>query len=82
MDISPEALNTQDTTYQMIPKKKGGEGPGPGKAWSSIVGEYQDREVGGTWLGMGGGKRDYGTYGEVESRKGNIIWNVNKEYRK
>ena len=36
--------------YQMIPKKKEGEVPGPGKAWSSNVGEYQDRKEGGGWL--------------------------------
>ena len=34
----------------MIPKKKEGEIPGPGKAWSSIVGGYQDREMGGKHL--------------------------------
>ena len=34
----------------MIPKKKEGEVPGPEKAWSSFVGEYQDREEGGGWL--------------------------------
>ena len=27
-------------------------------------------------------KKVYGTYGEGESGKGEIIWNVNKEYRK
>ena len=31
----------------MTPMKKYGEGPDPGKAWSSIVGEYQDRIKGG-----------------------------------
>ena len=31
----------------MIPIKKEEEGPNPGKAWSSIVGEYQDKEKGG-----------------------------------
>ena len=44
--------------------KKEGEGPDPGKAWSSIVGEYQDREKGeGDWR-MGGEKRADGVYGE------------------
>ena len=57
-------------TYQMIPKKKEGEGPGPGKAWSSIVGDYQDREVGGVDWRMGRGKRAYGTYSEGEPGKG------------
>ena len=66
----------------MIPKKKEVEGPDPGKTWSSIVGEYQDREIGGGDWGMGGGKGAYGTYGEGGTRKGEIIWNVNKEYRK
>ena len=32
--------------------------------------------------GKGRGKRDFGTYGEVGTRKGKIIWNINKEYRK
>ena len=32
--------------YQMMPKKKDGEGPGPGKAQCSSVGGYQDREMG------------------------------------
>ena len=50
--ISPEhwILKTQ-LTYQMIPKKKEGEVPGPGKAQCSSVREYQDREVGRGWLG-------------------------------
>ena len=29
---------------------------------------------------MGGGKRAYGTYGEWGTGKGNIIWNMNKEF--
>ena len=33
----------------MIPKKKEGEGPGPEKTWSRIVGKYQNREIGG-WV--------------------------------
>ena len=28
------------------------------------------------------GEKVYGTYGERGSGKGEIIWNVNKEYRK
>ena len=35
----------------------------------------------GDWR-MGGEKKVYGTYGEGGSGKGEIIWNVNKEYRK
>ena len=31
---------------------------------------------------MGRGKKAYGTYGEQETKKGKIIWNLNKEYRK
>ena len=31
---------------------------------------------------MGGEKKAYGTYGEGGTGKGEIIWNVNKEYRK
>ena len=31
---------------------------------------------------MDGEKKVYGTYGEGSSRKAEIIWNVNKEYRK
>ena len=38
--------------------------------------------MGGGDLGMGRGKRAYGTYGEEGTRKGKIIWNVNKEYGK
>ena len=38
-------------TYQTIPKNKEGEGPGPRKAWCSNVGDYQDREMGGSCLG-------------------------------
>ena len=30
---------------------------------------------------MGGEKKAYETYGEGETGKGEIIWNVNKEYR-
>ena len=54
----------------MIPKKKEGEGPGPENAWSSIVGEYQDREMAGGDYGKGRGKRTYGTYGEGGPGKG------------
>ena len=35
----------------------------------------------GDWR-MGGEKKVYGTYGEGASGKGEIIWNVNKEYKK
>ena len=38
--------------------------------------------MGGVDWEIGGGKRAYGTYGEEGSGKGEIIWNVNKEYRK
>ena len=31
---------------------------------------------------MGGEKKAYGTYGEGGTGTGEIIWNVNKEYRK
>ena len=31
---------------------------------------------------MDGEKKAYGTYGEGKTGKGEIIWNVNKEYRK
>ena len=31
---------------------------------------------------MGGEKKAYGTYGDGVIEKGEIIWNVNKEYRK
>ena len=67
----------------MTPMKKYGEGPDPGKDWSSIGGEYKDREEkeGGNRR-MDGEKKVYGTYGEGGSGKGEIIWNVNKEYRK
>ena len=37
-----------------------------------------EKKEGGDWR-MDGGKKVYGTYGEGESRKGEIIWNVNKE---
>ena len=66
----------------MIPKKKEGEGPGPGKAGSSIVGEYQDGEMGGRWLGNGWREEGLMNLWEGRTRKGEIIWNVNKEYRK
>ena len=34
------------------------------------------------WDWRMGGEKVYGTYGEGGSGKGEIIWNVNKEYRK
>ena len=40
-----------------------------------------EKKGGGDWR-MDGEKKVYGTYGEWGSRKGEIIWNVNKEYRK
>ena len=64
----------------MIPKKKGGKGPGPEKTWSSIVGEYQKWEEG-DW-GIAGGKSTYGKYGKGGTGNGESIRNVNKEYRK
>ena len=42
----------------MIPKKKEGVAPGPGKAQCSSVGEYQDREVGIGRLGNRGREED------------------------
>ena len=59
-------------TYQMIPKKKEGVAPSPGKAQCSSFGDYQDREVGRCGLGNRGGKRAYGTFMEGGSRKGKI----------
>ena len=47
MDISLEALNTQDTIYiSNCAKNKKGVALGPGKAQCSSVGEFQNREVG------------------------------------
>ena len=40
-----------------------------------------EKKEGGDWR-MDGEKKVYGTYGEGGSGKGEIIWNVNKEYRK
>ena len=40
-----------------------------------------EKKEGGDWR-MGGEKKVYGTYGEGGSGKGEINWNVNKEYRK
>ena len=58
-------------TYQIIPKRKEEEGPGPGKAWCSIVGDYQDREVGEGWLGKGKGKRAMGRMGRGKQEREN-----------
>ena len=44
----------------------------------SIRTEKKER---GNWR-MDGEKKVYGTYGEGGTWKGEIIWNVNKEYRK
>ena len=63
----------------MVPKKREWEGPGSEKSWSSIVGEYQDKEMGGGDWEMGRGKRAYETEGEAGTRKGESIRNVNKE---
>ena len=41
----------------------------------------EKKKEGGDWR-MYGEKKVYGTYGEGGSGKGEIIWNVNKEYRK
>ena len=44
--------------------------------------EYKtEKKEGGEWR-RDGEKKVYGTYGEEGSGKGEIIWNVNKEYRK
>ena len=40
-----------------------------------------EKKEGGDWR-MDGEKNVYGTYGEGRSGTGEIIWNVNKEYRK
>ena len=40
-----------------------------------------EKKEGGDWR-MDGERKVYGTYGEGISGKGEIIWNVNKEYRK
>ena len=40
-----------------------------------------EKKEGGDWK-MDGEKKVYGTYGEGGSGKGEIIWSVNKEYRK
>ena len=40
-----------------------------------------EKKEGGDWR-MDGEKKVYGTYQEGGSGKGEIIWNVNKEYRK
>ena len=39
-----------------------------------------EKKEGGDW--RRDGEKVYGTYGEGGSWKGEIIWNVNKEYRK
>ena len=40
-----------------------------------------EKKEGGDWR-MDGEKKVYGTYGEGGAGKKEIIWNVNKEYRK
>ena len=40
-----------------------------------------EKKEGNDWR-MDGEKKVYGKYGEGGSGKGEIIWNVNKEYRK
>ena len=57
----------------MMPKKKEGAAPGPGKAQCSSVSEYQDREVGRGGLGKRGREEGYGTFRELGARKGEII---------
>ena len=64
----------------MMSKKKEGVAPGPGKAQCSSVGEYQDREVGRGWLGNRGREEGLWDFPEWGSRKGELIWNVNKVY--
>ena len=44
----------------------------------SIKTEKKER---GDWR-MSGEKKVYGTYGKLGTGKGEIIWNVNKEFRK
>ena len=56
----------------MVPKKKEGVAPGPGKAQCSSIREYQDREVEGVDWRTGGGKRAYGSFREGGSRKGKL----------
>ena len=52
MDISPEALNSQDTIHiSNDSQEKGRRGQEQEKACSCIVGEHQDREVGGGMRG-------------------------------
>ena len=77
MDISLEAWDTLDQcTYQMMPKKKEGVAPGPGKAQGSSVGEYQDREVGRGWLGKRGREEDLWDFrgGEIQERRNHLIF--------
>ena len=48
----------------------------------ALVGNIRtEKKEGGDWR-MDGEEKVYGTYGEGRSGKGEIIWNVNKEYRK
>ena len=54
----------------MVPKKREWESSGPEKSWSSIVGEYQDSEMGGGNWEMGREKRAYETDGVVGGEPG------------
>ena len=46
-----------------------------------ILKKFTEKKEGGDWR-MCGEKKVYGTYGEGGSGQGEIIWNVNKEYKK
>ena len=59
-------------TYQMMPKKKEGEGLGPRKAQCNSVGDTRIGKWEGVDWGTGGGKEAYGTFGEGGSWKGEI----------
>ena len=61
--ISPETLNYQDTVSISNDTQEEKEGPGSEKSWSSIIGEYQDREMGGGDWEMSRGKRAHETNG-------------------
>ena len=49
------------------------------RAWEGNI--RPEKKEGGDWR-RDREKKVYGTYGEGGSGKGEIIWNVNKEYRK
>ena len=48
-------------------------------AWEGNI--RTEKKEGGDWR-RDGENKVYGTYGDGGSGKGEIIWNVNKEYRK